>query len=51
MSTAVWLSAAVEKISFLFVGIVVLRGIRTVQTLPNVSIPNDNGVTSNNKTS
>ena len=28
-----------------------LRGINTVMTPPMVSIPNDNGVTSNNKTS
>ena len=51
ISTAGWLSAAVEKICDLLVGIVVLRGIKTVITPPIVSIPNDNGVTSNNKTS
>ena len=51
ISTAGWLSAAVEKICDLLVGIVVLRGINTVITPPIVSIPNDNGVTSSNNTS
>ena len=46
MSTAVWLSAAVVKICFLLVGIVVLRSIKTVITPPKVSIPKDKGVTS-----
>ncbi len=41
---AVWLSSAVEKIDFL-VGIVVLRPMSTVVTLPSVSIPSDSGVT------
>ena len=51
ISTAGWLSAAVEKICDLLVGIVVLRGIRTVITPPIVSIPNESGVTSSNNTS
>ena len=51
ISTAGWLSAAVENTCDLDVGIVVLRGIRTVETPPNVSIPNERGVTSNSKTS
>ena len=51
ISTAGWLSAAVEKICDLVVGIVVLRGINTVITPPIVSIPSDNGVTSSNTTS
>ncbi len=36
MSTAGWLSAAVEKVSFLLVGMVVLRGMRTVKMPPRV---------------
>ena len=51
MSTAGWLSAAVENTCDLDVGIVVLRSINLVNTPPKVSIPNDNGVTSNNNTS
>ena len=46
ISTAGWLSAAVENTWLLLVGIVVFLGIRTVITPPNVSIPSDNGVTS-----
>lgn len=37
--------------SFLFVGIVVFLGISTVIVVPPVSIPNDNGQTSNNNIS
>ena len=37
-STDDWLSAAVENVSLLRVGIVVLRGISTVATPPSVSI-------------
>ncbi len=48
MSTAGWLSAAVENTCDLDVGIVVLRSISFVNTPPIVSIPNDNGVTSSN---
>ncbi len=47
-STAGWLSAAVENTCDLLVGIVVLRSINLVNTPPIVSIPSDNGVTSNN---
>ena len=46
ISTAGWLSAAVENTWLLLVGIVVFLGINTVITPPNVSIPSDNGVTS-----
>ena len=48
ISTAGWLSAAVENTSFLLVGIVEFLGINTVITPPNVSSPSDNGVTSSN---
>ena len=51
ISTAGWLSAAVENTCDLEVGIVVFLGINTVITDPIVSIPNDNGVTSSNTTS
>ena len=51
MSTLVWLSAAVVKISLFLVGIVVFLSISLVVTLPNVSIPSDNGVTSSSTTS
>ena len=51
ISTVVWLSAAVENTWDFFVGIVVFLSISFVDTLPNVSIPKDNGVTSNNKIS
>ena len=49
--TAGWLSTAVEKVSDFLVGIVVFASINLVNTPPKVSIPKDNGVTSNNKTS
>ena len=51
ISTAGWLSAAVEKTCDFLVGMVVFASINFVITLPIVSIPRDNGVTSNNKTS
>ena len=51
MSTAGWLSAAVEKVSDFLVGIVVLASINFVKTPPIVSIPSESGVTSNNNTS
>ena len=51
ISTAGWLSAAVENTWDLVVGIVVFLSINTVITPPIVSIPNDNGVTSSNNTS
>ena len=44
--TAVWLSAAVVKILFFEVGIVVFLSISGSLTPPNVSIPSVNGVTS-----
>ena len=47
-STDVWPSAAVENICDFLVGIVVFLSINFVNTPPYVSIPNDNGVTSNN---
>src|SRR5262245_304850 len=50
-STAVWLSAAVVKISLLRVGMVVLRGISTVMEPPCVSTPSESGVTSRSTTS
>ena len=45
------LSLGIEKTCDFFVGIVVFRSIRRVNTPPNVSIPKDNGVTSNKTTS
>ena len=51
MVTAVWLSSAVEKVWLFFVGIVVLRSIRRVNTPPSVSMPSDSGVTSSSRTS
>ena len=51
ISTAGWLSAAVENVCDLLVGIVVLRSINLVKTLPIVSIPNESGVTSSKTTS
>ena len=51
ISTAGWLSAAVENVCDLEVGIVVLRSINFVNTPPIVSMPSDNGVTSSNTTS
>ncbi len=50
-STLVWLSAAVEKISLLRVGIVVLRWISVVITPPSVSMPSESGVTSSSSRS
>ena len=47
----VWLSAAVEKISLLRVGIVVLRSMSVVITPPSVSMPSDSGVTSSSSRS
>ena len=46
MSTTVWPSTEVVNISRALVGIVVLRGIRTLTIPPRVSIPSDSGVTS-----
>ena len=51
ISTAVWLSAAVEKIWLFFVGIVVFLSIRRVATPPIVSIDSDSGVTSRRRMS
>ena len=51
MVTAGWLSAAVEKICFFCVGMVVFRSTNGVITPPIVSIPSVNGVTSSNNTS
>ena len=51
MSTAVWLSAAVEYTSVLRTGMVVLRSIITVMTLPIVSTPKESGVTSRSRIS
>ena len=51
MVTAPWLSSAVEKTWLFFVGIVVLRSIRRVNTPPSVSMPSDSGVTSSSSTS
>jgi len=51
MVTAVWLSAAVEYIWLFLVGMVVLRGMRVLQTPPRVSIPKERGVTSRSSTS
>ena len=51
ISTAVWLSAAVEKIWLFFVGIVVFLSISLVATPPIVSIDSDNGVTSRRRIS
>ena len=45
------MSAAVEKISLLRVGMVVLRSISLVITPPRVSMPSDSGVTSSSSTS
>ena len=46
MSTLVCPSAAVVNVSFFRVGIVVFRGMSSVRTLPKVSRPRVNGVTS-----
>ena len=50
-STAVWLSAAVEKIWLFFVGIVVFLSISFVATPPSVSMESESGVTSRRSTS
>ena len=49
--TADWLSSAVEKVWDFLVGIVVFLSINLVKTPPSVSIPSDNGETSNKRTS
>ena len=46
ISTWVWLSEAVEKVSLLRVGIVVFLSMRVVITPPSVSMPSESGVTS-----
>ena len=51
MSTAVWLSAAVEKIWLFLVGIVVFLSISLVAIPPIVSIDSDSGVTSRSRIS
>ncbi|OPY06325.1 MAG: hypothetical protein A4E67_01531 [Syntrophaceae bacterium PtaB.Bin038] len=51
MLTAGWLSAAVEKIWLLRVGIVVFFSMSFVCTPPSVSIPRERGVTSSSSTS
>ena len=51
ISTAVWLSAAVEKIWLFFVGIVVFLSISLVATPPIVSIESESGVTSRRRMS
>ncbi len=51
ISTAVWLSAAVEKIWLFLVGMVVFLSISLVATPPIVSMDNDNGVTSRRRIS
>ena len=50
MSTAVWLSSAVENVSVRRAGIVVLRSITFVITPPIVSSPSESGVTSSSTT-
>ncbi|ETV65926.1 hypothetical protein H257_17475 [Aphanomyces astaci] len=51
IDTAGWLSWYVENVCDFFVGTTVLRLMILVMTPPTVSIPNDNGATSNNKMS
>ena len=51
ISTALWLSAAVEKIWLFFVGIVVFLSISLVATPPIVSIERESGVTSRRRIS
>ncbi len=51
MSTADWLSSAVENVSVRRAGIVVLRSITFVLTPPRVSTPRESGVTSSSSTS
>ena len=46
MSTAVWLSTAVVKVSLTLVGMVVLRSTSRVKTPPMVSMPSESGTTS-----
>ena len=51
ISTDVWPSAAVEKTSDFFVGIVVFRSMSRVITPPSVSTPSERGVTSSRRRS
>ena len=51
ISTLVWLSSAVLKISLFLVGMVVLRSMSLVNTPPLVSMPRHSGVTSRSSTS
>ena len=51
ISTALWLSAAVENIWLFFVGIVVFLSISLVATPPIVSIESESGVTSRRRIS
>ena len=51
IKTPGWLSAYVVNVCVCFVGMLVLRLIKAVMTPPAVSIPNDNGATSNNNKS
>ena len=51
ISTEVWLSEAVEKVSLLRVGMVVLRVMSVVMTPPRVSMPSESGVTSSSSKS
>ena len=51
ISTLGWLSLAVEKTWPFWVGMVVLRSIKRVETPPRVSIPRESGVTSSRSTS
>jgi len=51
ISTAVWLSVAVENVWLFFVGIVVFLSINLVAIPPIVSIDNESGVTSRSKIS
>ena len=51
MSTAFWLSSAVENTSLRRTGIVVLRSMILVITPPRVSTPSESGVTSSRSTS
>src|SRR6187401_1529340 len=50
MSTAGWLSSAVENTSVRRAGIVVFRSMILVITPPRVSTPSDSGVTSSRRT-
>ncbi len=51
MDTEGWLSAAVVNTWLLRVGMVVLRSMSLVNTLPMVSMPSDSGETSSSSTS